>query len=82
MAQRNHAAVCVVKWQKNGSKLHGLHMLRQQDKGGLQMVDSCCAFLVIVLLGIFAAGSSEIVSERAERRRIEREVRKKYGRTY
>jgi len=46
------------------------------------MVDSCCAFLVIVLLGIFAAGSSEIVSERAERRRIEREVRKKYGRTY
>jgi len=46
------------------------------------MLDSCCAFLVIVLLGIFAAGSVDIASERAERRRIEGEIRKKYGRTY
>ena len=46
------------------------------------MLNSCLGFLVLVLLGIFAAGSCEIASERAERRRIEREIRRKYGRTY
>ena len=46
------------------------------------MLNSCLAFLVIVLLGIFAAGSCEIASERAEKRRVERQIRDKYGRTY
>jgi hypothetical protein len=46
------------------------------------MLNSCLAFLVLVLLGIFAAGSCEIASERAEKRRVEREIRAKYGRTY
>jgi hypothetical protein len=38
--------------------------------------------LVIVLLGIFAAGSCELVEERTERRRVQRHIRDKYGRTY
>ena len=46
------------------------------------MLNSCLAFLVLVMLGIFAAGASEITSERVERKRIEREIREKYGRTY
>lgn len=46
------------------------------------MLNSCLAFLVLVLLGCFAAGASEIASERAERRRIEKQIREKYGRTY
>ena len=46
------------------------------------MLNSCFAFMVLVILGCFAAGSCEIASERAERKRIEREMREKYGRTY
>jgi hypothetical protein len=46
------------------------------------MLNSCLAFLVLVLLGIFAAGSCEIASERAEKRRVEKLIRRKYGRTY
>jgi hypothetical protein len=38
--------------------------------------------MVIVMLGCFAAGSCEIVSERSERRRIEKHIRSKYGRTH
>jgi hypothetical protein len=40
------------------------------------------AFIVLAMLGIFVAGSSEIVSERAEKRRVEKLIRKRYGRTY
>ena len=40
------------------------------------------AGLILFMLAVFAFGSSEIISERAERRRIEREIRAKYGRTY
>ncbi len=47
-----------------------------------ELISNCFAFMVLVLLGCFAAGSSEIASERAERKRIEREIREKYGRTY
>jgi len=47
-----------------------------------EIINGCGVFLVLVMLGIFAAGSAEISSERAEKRRIEREIREKYGRTY
>jgi hypothetical protein len=47
-----------------------------------EIINGCGVFLVLVMLGIFAAGASGITSERADRRRIEREIRKKYGRTY
>jgi len=46
------------------------------------MLNGCLAFLVLVMLGCFAAGSVEIAEERSERKRIEREIRRKYGRTY
>ena len=47
-----------------------------------EIINGCGVFMVLVMFGIFAAGSCEIASERAEKRRIEREIRKKYGRTY
>jgi len=47
-----------------------------------EIINGCGVFLVLVMLGVFAAGASEITSERAEKRRIEREIRAKYGRTY
>jgi hypothetical protein len=47
-----------------------------------EIINGCGVFMVLVMLGMFAAGSCEIASERAEKRRIEREIRKKYGRTY
>jgi hypothetical protein len=46
------------------------------------MLNSCMATLVIVLLGIFVAGSVEIAEERTERRRIQKLIRDKYGKTY
>ena len=46
------------------------------------MLNSCLAFMVIVLLGIFAAGSCELAAERKERKRVQRHIRDKYGRTY
>jgi|LakMenEpi03Aug12_release.lakeMendotaPanAssembly.Ray.scaffolds.fasta_scaffold661457_3 hypothetical protein len=47
-----------------------------------EIINGCFVFTVLVMLGCFAAGSAEIASERAERKRIEREIREKYGRTY
>ena len=46
------------------------------------MLNSCLAFMVIVMLGCFAAGSCELASERKERKRVQRHIRSKYGRTY
>lgn len=46
------------------------------------MLNSCLAFIVIVMLGIFAAGSSEIAAEKAERKRVQKLLKRKYGRTY
>lgn len=46
------------------------------------MLTKCFAALILFMLGVFAFGSSEIVSERAERRRIEKMIQQKYGRTY
>ena len=46
------------------------------------MLNSLMATTVIVLLGIFAAGSVEIAEERTERRRVQKHIRDKYGRTY
>lgn len=46
------------------------------------MLNSLMATVVIVLLGIFAAGSCELAAERKERKRVQRHVRSKYGRTH
>jgi len=47
-----------------------------------EIINGCFVFMILVMLGCFAAGASDIASERNERRRIEREIREKYGRTY
>ena len=46
------------------------------------MLNSCFAFMVLVMLGCFAAGSCEIAEERANRKRIEKQIREKYGKTH
>ena len=46
------------------------------------MLNSLLATLVIVLLGIFVAGSVEIAEERTERRRVETWLKKKYPKVY
>ena len=47
-----------------------------------EIINGCFVFMVLVMLGCFAAGSCELSSERAERRRVEKLIREKYGRTY
>ncbi len=80
--RQNLAAVFVANLARERLKRQGRHTSNKQSKGGLQMLNSCIVFLALVLFGCFAAGSCEIASERAERKRIEREIREKYGRTY
>ena len=47
-----------------------------------EIINGCFVFMVLVMLGCFAAGASEIAEERAERKRIQKQIRDKYGRTY
>lgn len=47
-----------------------------------ELINGCFAFMVLVILGCFAAGSCEAMNDRAERKRIQRQIREKYGRTY
>jgi hypothetical protein len=47
-----------------------------------EIINGCGVFMVLVMLGCFAAGSCEIASERAEKRRIEKHIRSKYGSTH
>ena len=46
------------------------------------MLNSCLAFMVIVMLGCFAAGSVELAEERKERRRVQKLLKKKYPKVY
>ena len=46
------------------------------------MLNSLLAALVLIMVGIFTAGSVEIADERAKRRRVEKWVRDRYGKTY
>ena len=47
-----------------------------------EIINGCFVFMVLVMLGCFAAGASEIASERAERRRVEKLIRDKYPKTF
>lgn len=47
-----------------------------------EIINGCFVFMVLVMLGCFAAGASELASERDERKRVEKLIRQKYGRTY
>ena len=53
-----------------------------QTTGNNKMINTCMVALVIVLLGIFAAGSCELAEERTERKRVEKWLKGKYSRTY
>jgi hypothetical protein len=46
------------------------------------MLNSCLAFMVLVILGCFAAGSVELTEERTERKRVEKLLKKKYPKVY
>lgn len=46
------------------------------------MLNSCLAFMVLVMVGCFAAGAAGEAHDRAERKRIQRHIREKYGKTY
>ena len=46
------------------------------------MLNSCLAFMVIVMIGCFAAGSCELAAERKERKRVEKLLKKKYSKVY
>ena len=48
----------------------------------IEIINGCGVFMVLVMLGCFAAGSCEISSERAERRRTEKLLKEKYPPVY
>lgn len=75
---RDHAVVCTGKPPGKTSE----RVCKNRRKGALQMLNSLMATVVIVLLGIFAAGSVELAEERKERKRVQKHLRNKYGRTY
>ena len=84
--QRNRAVVFVASWHRQGLRKHGRRIQISAGKGGSNMlneiINGCFVFMVLVMLGCFAAGASEIASERAERRRVEKLIRDKYPKTF
>lgn len=77
-ATRDHAVACTGKPLGKTSE----RVCKNRRKGALQMLNSLMATVIIVLLGIFAAGSVELAEERKERKRVQKHLRNKYGRTY
>ena len=47
-----------------------------------EIINGCGVFMVLVMIGCFAAGACGEAHDRAERRRIQKHIRDKYGRTY
>jgi len=82
MAAQNHVAAYGSRWHIKEQPEQGLLIKNNANNGEWQMLNSCIVTLVIVLLGVFVAGSCELAEERTERRRIQKHVRSKYGRTY
>jgi hypothetical protein len=78
MAIQDHADACTRKHRSETSE----RVCKNKKNGVSQMLNSCLAFMVIVMLGCFAAGSCELAAERKERKRVEKQIRNKYGRTY
>lgn len=68
--------------QRSTFDVHKKSGLNRQSKGENNMLNSCLAFMVLVMLGCFAAGSSEIVAERAERKRVEGDLKRKHPPVY
>jgi hypothetical protein len=46
------------------------------------MLNEIIATALLIVLAWFAAGSVELAEERTERRRVQKQIREKYGRTY
>jgi DNA invertase Pin-like site-specific DNA recombinase len=46
------------------------------------MLNEIIATVLLMVLAWFAAGSVELTEERTERRRVQKQIREKYGRTY
>ena len=78
MATRDRAAVYTHRHQNKTSE----RVCKNKKNGVWQMLNSCMAFLVLVIIGCFAAGSVELAEERKERKRVQKHIRDKYGRTY
>ena len=78
MAIRDHADACTQRHQNKTLE----RVCKNKRNGVFQMLNSLMATVVIVLLGIFAAGSVELAEERTERRRVQKMIREKYGKTY
>ena len=78
MAILAHAVACTHRRQNKTSE----RVCKNKKNGVWQMLNSCLAFMVIVMIGCFAAGSCELAAERKERKRVEKHVRDKYGRTH
>ena len=73
-----HADACTHRQRNKTSE----RVCENRKKGVSQMLNSCLAFMVLVMLGCFAAGSCELAAERKERKRVQKHIRNKYGRTY
>lgn len=82
MVLQDLADACELQWPISEWRKHGRLTLNNADKGDWKMLNSCIVIMVVVLLGVFVAGSCELAEERTERRRIQKHVRSKYGRTY
>ena len=78
MAILAHAVACTHRHQNKTSE----HAKEYKRNGVSQMLNKCVVFMVLVFIGCFAAGSCELAAERTERRRVQRHIRSKYGRTY
>jgi hypothetical protein len=46
------------------------------------MLNEIIATALLIVLAWFAAGSVELAEERTERRRVQKQIREKYGRTH
>lgn len=82
MAAQNHVAAYGSRWHIKEQPERGLLIKNNANNGEWQMLNSCIVTLVIVLLGVFVAGSCELAEERAERKRVEKWLKEKYPRTY
>ena len=78
MAILAHAVACTHRHQNKTSE----HAKEYKKNGVSQMLNSCLAFMVFVMIGCFAAGSVELSEERKERKRVQKYILDKYGRTY
>jgi hypothetical protein len=58
------------------------HAQNRQQNGGWQMLNEIIATVLLIVLAWFAAGSVELAEERTQRRRVQKQIREKYGRTY